>query len=72
MSLPELVRYVGRCCAQRPDRRKLSEMGEEYGWDPMEVLAFLRCEKHPSKKMLRELARELDLSADEMQELLDR
>lgn len=35
-------------------------MAEKYEWEADDVLAFLRCQKAPSKKMLREMAKELD------------
>ncbi|HKO17525.1 MAG TPA: hypothetical protein VJU82_01430 [Acidobacteriaceae bacterium] len=43
-------------------------MASNYGWDEMDVLAFLRCQKAPSKKMLRKLS----VSLEEMRRILDR
>lgn len=72
MSLHELVRYVSRCCAQKPNCGNLYEMASKYDWDTDDVLAFLRAHKAPSKKMLREMAKELDLKVDELQRILNR
>ena len=36
------------------------------------VLAFVRCERQPSMKMLRDLARELGTSSEELQQILER
>jgi len=72
MSLRELVRYVSRCCAQRPNCGNLYELAAKYDWDARDVLAFLRSQKVPPKKMLRELAEELDMSPEDMQRILKR
>ena len=72
MSLQELVRYVSRCCAQRPNCRNLYELAAKHDWDAGDVLAFLRSQRVPPKKMLRELAKELDISPEEMQRILHR
>lgn len=47
-------------------------MAERNKWTQAEVLAFLRCEREPSRKMLRELAKELDVSVEELQQILKR
>ena len=72
MSLKELVRYISRSCAKKPNRRSLHQMGKDYHWDADEVLALMRAQKAPSKKTLRELALELDLELDDLQRILDR
>ena len=72
MALDELVRYVSRCCARKPNCGDLYEMAERHNWDPGDVLAFLRCQKAPSRKMLREMAKELEVSPSELEHILNR
>lgn len=72
LALPDLVRYVARCCAEKPNRPSLYEMAQKYDWEAGDVLAFLRCQQKPSMKMLRELCRELDIRSDYAVELLRR
>ena len=72
MALPDLVRFVARRRAERPNYFTLSQMAERHGWTQEEVLAFLHCEREPSKKMLRELARELDVTTEELHKILER
>ena len=72
MALKDLVRYVGRCCAQKPNCPGLYGMAAKYDWDPGDVLAFLRSERVPPKKMLREMLRELDIRPEYANELLKR
>lgn len=71
MALRQLVTYVSRRCAQRPNCGNLYELAAKYDWDAGDVLAFLRCQKVPPKKLLRELAKELEISPQEIQRLLD-
>lgn len=72
MALRDLVLYVSRRTARLPNRHSLHEMAMKYDWDVEAVLAFIRCQKHPSTQMLSELARELDTSLEEMQRILGR
>lgn len=72
MALTDLVRYVGRCCAEKPNRPSLYEMAQKYHWEADDVLAFLRCQRRPSMKMLRQLCRELDIRPEYAEELLKR
>ena len=51
-------------------RCNLYEMAEKYDWNADDVLAFLRCQKTPSKKMLREMARELDDTVSNLEHVL--
>ena len=59
MALQDLVRYVAHPSAQRRNCAGLSQMAERHGWNSDEVLAILRCQKEPSRKILRELPKEL-------------
>lgn len=43
-----------------PNRCNLYEMAEKYDWNADDVLAFPLCQQVPSKKMLLEMAKELD------------
>ena len=70
MALIDLVRYFARRRAERPDYPTLHQMAERHGWKQDAVLAFLQCQKEPSKKMLRDLAKELDVSVEELQRIL--
>lgn len=72
MALEDLVRYFARRRAQRSDYASLSQLAERNGWKQDEVLAFVRCQKHPSVKMLRDLAGELGVTMEELQRILDR
>ena len=72
MAVRDLVLFFARRRAQRPNCASLSQMAERYNWTQAEVLAFLRCQREPSRKMLRDLATELDVSAEELQQILDR
>ncbi|HKR28138.1 MAG TPA: hypothetical protein VJS11_11815 [Acidobacteriaceae bacterium] len=72
MGLQDLVRFFARRRAQRPNCVSLSQMAERHGWKRDEVLAFVRCQKQPSKTMLWELANELDIPAEELQKILER
>jgi len=72
MALPDLVKYVSRLCASRPRCGNLYELSYKYDWRAEDVLAFLRCQKAPSKKMMRQIAKELEISVDDMQRVLDR
>lgn len=72
MALKDLVRYVGRCCAQKPNCGNLYELAAKYDWDAGDVLAFLRSERMPPKKMMREMLRELDITPGYAEELLRR
>ena len=47
-------------------------MAQKYNWEAEDVLAFLRCQRRPSMKMLRELCRELEIKPDSAVELLKR
>jgi len=47
-------------------------MAERNGWRQDEVLAFVRCEKQPSVKMLRDLAFELGVTTQELERILKR
>jgi len=62
MALPDLVKNVSRPCASRPRCRNLYELAVRYDWDEGEVLAFLRRQRVPAKKVLRNLAKELEFS----------
>ena len=62
MALKDLVRYVSRCCAQRPNCHNLYEMAAKYDWDADDVLAFLRSQKLPPRKTLREMLQELEIT----------
>lgn len=72
MALEDLVRYFARRRSQRPNCTSLSQMAERHGWKQSEVLAFVRCQREPSKKMLKELAIALDVSPEELQAILER
>lgn len=52
MALKELVTYISRRCAQKLNCGNLYELAAKYDWDSEDVLAFLRCQKAPSKRML--------------------
>ena len=72
MALPDLVKYVSRLCASRPRCGNLYELAVKYDWDEGDVLAFLRCQRVPSKRMLRDLAKELEVSVEDLQRILSR
>ena len=55
-----------------PTAATLYELAAKHDWDAGDVLAFLRSQKVPPRKMLRELAKELDISPEEMQRILNR
>ena len=57
MALDELVRYVSRCCVRKPNCGSLYHLEAKYDWDAGDVQAFLRCQKAPTKRMLRKLAK---------------
>lgn len=44
----------------------------KYDWDEKDVMQFLRCQQVPPKKMLRDLAKELEVSPEELQRILNR
>lgn len=71
MALHDLVKYVSRRCASMPNCHNLYELAAKYDWDAGDVLAFLRSQKTPSKRMLRELAEELDETVSNLQHILD-
>ena len=71
MALRDLVLHFARRRAERLTCPSLSEMAERHGWKQDEVLAFLHCQKEPSRQMLRELAFELGVPADELQKILE-
>lgn len=72
MALPELVKYVSRLCASRPRCGNLYELAVKYEWKAEDVQAFLRCQRVPPKKMLRDLCRELDISQSDLDYYLKR
>ena len=55
-----------------PNRCNLYEMADKHNWNADDVLAFLRCQKTPSKRMLREMAKELDDSVSNLEHVLKR
>ena len=71
MALQDLVKYVSRLCAQKP-RCNMYEKAAKHGWDADDVLAFCRCQKVPPKRMLRELAKELEVNVEDLQRILNR
>ena len=72
MAVRDLVLYFARRRAERPTCASPSEMAERHGWKQDEVLAFLHCQNEPSKQMLRALAFELGVPAEELQKILER
>lgn len=70
MSLQSLVLYVSQLAA----RRGVSAytIAHRCGWNDGAVDDFLRARKPPSSKMLRDLARELDASVQDLQRCLER
>ncbi|HKO17415.1 MAG TPA: hypothetical protein VJU82_00860 [Acidobacteriaceae bacterium] len=72
MALQDLVKYVSRLCASRPRCGNLYELAVKYDWDERDVTAFLRCQQVPPKKMMRELARELEVSLPDLEHILKR
>ena len=72
MALHDLVKYVSRLCASRPRCGNLYELAVKYDWNEGDVLAFLRCQRMPPKKMMRELTRELEVSVEDLQRVLNR
>jgi len=72
MALHDLVKYVSRLCASRPRCGNLYELAVKYDWDEKDVMQFLRCQQVPPKKMLRDLAKELEVSPEELQRILNR
>ena len=68
----DLVRYMSRCGAQKPNCHSLYEMAAKYDWDAEDVQAFLRSQKLPPKKMLRQMLTELDITDRYAEELLQR
>ncbi|HKO17416.1 MAG TPA: hypothetical protein VJU82_00865 [Acidobacteriaceae bacterium] len=68
MALNHLVADVAIRCASRGFT--LCDLAERFDWNLDEVLAFLRCEKLPSREMLRDLMVGLDLSPEEVERLL--
>lgn len=72
MALEDLVRYFARRRAQRSSYASLSQMADRNGWTLDEVSAFVHCQKEPSKKMLRELAIELEVTTEELRSILER
>ena len=71
MALHNLVRYVSRRCAEKP-RCNLYEMAAKYDSDEADVMAFLRCQRVPPRKMLRELCHELDIKQTDLDYYLKR
>ena len=43
-----------------------------YDWDAGDVLGLRSLQRGPPKNMLREIAKELDVSLEDMQRILDR
>lgn len=72
MAVRDLVLYFARRRAERPTCASLSQMAERHGWKQDEVLAFLHSQKEPSRQMLRELAFELGVPAEELRRILER
>jgi hypothetical protein len=70
MALREVVIYVSSICMMKTTN--LYALAEHYGWEQEDVLAFLRSEREPSKKMLREMAAALDLKAEYLTAMLRR
>lgn len=70
MSLQSLVLYVSQLSA----RRGVSAftIAHRCGWNDGAVEDFLPERKTPTTKMLRDLARELDLSVQDLQNCLER
>ncbi|HKO20278.1 MAG TPA: hypothetical protein VJU82_15485 [Acidobacteriaceae bacterium] len=66
-----MVAYAALRCANMPNQCNLYEMASKYGWDETDVLAFLRCQKAPSKKMLRDISKELEVSSEQLHRILD-
>ena len=64
MALKDLVRYVGRCCAQKPNCHSLYELVAKHDWGTEDVLALLRSERLPPKKVMREMLRELGITPE--------
>ena len=57
---------------QRPRCGNLYELAVKYDWDERDVMAFLRCQQVPPKKMMRDLARELEVSLPDLEHILKR
>ena len=72
MALPDLVKYVSRLCASRPRCGNLYELAVKHGWDERDVMAFLKCQQVPPKKMLREMTKELEVSVEDLDRALKR
>lgn len=72
MALHDLVKYVARPCATMPNCRNLYELAAKYHWNAHDVLAFPRCQRPPSKRMLLEMAEELDETVSNLEHVLKR
>ena len=70
MGLKHLVGEVAIRCSSRGIY--INELAARCGWNLDEVLAFLRSEKLPSRQMLRDIGKELGVSAEEVERLLSR
>ena len=70
MALNHLVADVAIRCAARG--LTVYDLAERFEWNLDEVLAFLRCEKLLSRKMLGDAMAALDLSPEEIERLLER
>lgn len=69
MSLQSLVTYVSQLCVRH--RVSLYTIARRYRWDQNAVEDFLHGQKAPTPKMLRDLARELDVSVQDLQNSLE-
>lgn len=50
MASQDLVKFVGRCCAQKPNRPTLCQVALKYNGEADDVQAFLRSERVPPRK----------------------
>ncbi len=72
MPVHHLVRYVSECCVRRKTGGTLYHLTQKYGWKEEDVMLFLRSQKAPTKKVLREMCRELEITQEYAEKLLRR
>lgn len=70
MSQQALVVYISQCCARKGC--SLYQIADRLGLDYGAIEEFLTCRRKPRAKLLRAIAKELDLGADYLLEILER
>lgn len=70
MSLDGMILYVSQLCARRGV--SVYTIARRNKWEDGAARALLRHERAPTPKMLKDLARELDVRDDDLRSSLDR